>query len=175
MLYARLKKALYGCLRSGLLFWKYLSENLQRSGFRVNGYDTCVANKLVKGKQCTIVWHVDDLKISHVDKTVVTEVIESLSKEYGDLRVTRGKIHEYLGMTLDFSEAKKIKVKMLDYVKKILDESDPRHKGISVTPATNNLFNIKINSPYIDKTSSQFFTRSQQNFFFSQNVQDLIS
>mmetsp|Transcript_29328 Transcript_29328/g.44391 ORF Transcript_29328/g.44391 Transcript_29328/m.44391 type:complete len:187 (+) Transcript_29328:161-721(+) len=27
--------------------------------------DWCVANKDIKGSQCTIIWHVDDLKISH--------------------------------------------------------------------------------------------------------------
>jgi len=33
-------------------------------GFVLNPYDPCVANKgVVKGKQLTIVWHVDDLKV----------------------------------------------------------------------------------------------------------------
>jgi len=41
---------------------------LQEWGFKINEYDHCVANKLIKGKQCTILWHVDDLKILHVDK-----------------------------------------------------------------------------------------------------------
>ena len=60
VLYVRLRKALYGCLKSGLLFWRHLSSLLERNGFEINPYDTCVANKLVNGKQCTIVWHVDD-------------------------------------------------------------------------------------------------------------------
>ena len=36
VLHAKLKKALYGCLRSGLLFWNNLSSNLQRQGFILN-------------------------------------------------------------------------------------------------------------------------------------------
>ena len=61
---------------------------------------------MIDGKQCTIVWHVDDLKISHVNKKVVTKVIDLLKKEFGKeapLTVTRGKIHEYLGIKIDYS------------------------------------------------------------------------
>ena len=31
-----------------------------------------VANKMINGKQCTMLLHVDDLKISHTDPDVVT-------------------------------------------------------------------------------------------------------
>jgi len=71
MLYIQLKKALYGTLQATLLFWKLLSETLQEWGFVLNPYDKCMANKDIEGKQCMILWHVDDLKISHVDKNVV--------------------------------------------------------------------------------------------------------
>jgi len=36
MLYVQLKKALYGTLQAGLLFWKLLSETLQVWGFTMN-------------------------------------------------------------------------------------------------------------------------------------------
>jgi calcineurin-like phosphoesterase family protein len=42
-----------------------------------------VANKTIDSQQCTIVWHVDDLKISHVDPKVVTTVLELLNGKYG--------------------------------------------------------------------------------------------
>jgi hypothetical protein len=67
VMYVKLKKALYGTLQAALLFWKDLTETLTNMGFVVNPYNWCVANKLINGKQCTIVWHVDDLKVSHVD------------------------------------------------------------------------------------------------------------
>jgi hypothetical protein len=63
----KLLKALYGTLQAAMLFWKDLTKNLEEWGFEINPYDWCVANKMIDGKQCTIVWHVDDLKISHVD------------------------------------------------------------------------------------------------------------
>jgi len=59
-------------------------------GFQQNPYDECVYNKRINGKICTIVWHVDDLKISHIEDKTVTKVFDSLQKKYGCLRVTRG-------------------------------------------------------------------------------------
>ena len=83
MLYVRLLKAPYVNLKSALLFWENLSETLQEWGFKINPYDWCVANKTINGKQCTIGWHVDDLKISHVDSEVVDDILNKLDERYG--------------------------------------------------------------------------------------------
>eukprot|EP00957_Ditylum_brightwellii_P156405 11903885-Ditylum_brightwellii.AAC.1 len=45
VLYVQLQKALYSCLKSALLFYKRLLEDLQEYGFVDNPYDPCVANK----------------------------------------------------------------------------------------------------------------------------------
>eukprot|EP00934_Nitzschia_sp_Nitz4_P008823 Nitzschia sp. Nitz4//scaffold544_size3429//46//666//NITZ4_009268-RA/size3429-processed-gene-0.4-mRNA-1//-1//CDS//3329554276//8813//frame0 len=83
VLYVELLKALYGTLRAARLFWELLSGKLQDWGFTRNPYDSCVANKLVNGKQLTVAWHVDDLKISHVDETVVDRFIQQMRDEFG--------------------------------------------------------------------------------------------
>ena len=70
MLYVRLSNALYGMLRAALLFYKKLRDELKSMGFVVNLYGPCVANKTINGTQCTVCWHVDDLKISRVDPNV---------------------------------------------------------------------------------------------------------
>ena len=72
MLYVLIEKALYGMLRAALLFYRKLRADLEYMGFEVNPYDPCVANRIVNGSQCAVVWHVDDLKVSHKDDTVVT-------------------------------------------------------------------------------------------------------
>jgi Reverse transcriptase (RNA-dependent DNA polymerase) len=123
-IYLRLTKALYGTLQAALLFWKDLSGALAKWGFELNEYDRCVANKTINGKQCTILWHVDDLKISHVDEAVVSKILEILNERYGKISplvVTRGKIHYYLGMTLDFSTDECCVVRMDDYVESVLE------------------------------------------------------
>jgi hypothetical protein len=67
ILYVKLQKALYGCLRSALLFYQKLMGVLESQGFDLNPYDPCVANKMVAEKQLSLTWHVDDIKMSHKD------------------------------------------------------------------------------------------------------------
>ena len=73
-----MQKALYGLLRSALLFYRHLVGDLERS-FVINPYDPCVANKQVGGSQMTVCWHVNDLKVSHADAAEVTKFGEWLS------------------------------------------------------------------------------------------------
>lgn len=70
--------------------------------FCLNPYDECVANKVIDGMQCTILWHVDDLKISHAQQAVLEGIINDPNGWYGKitlLTMMRGDIHDYLGMT----------------------------------------------------------------------------
>ena len=49
----------------------------------------------------------DDLKISHKNGDTVDALINKLIKQYGkeaDLTTHRGKVHEYLGMKLDYRD-----------------------------------------------------------------------
>ena len=71
MLYTRIIKALYGCLKYGLLFWRNITEFLTQLVWSIHLYDTCISNKIINSHQCTIIWHTDDLKISHIDSKVV--------------------------------------------------------------------------------------------------------
>ena len=75
-------------------------------GFEVNSYDPCVANKILNGSQCTVVWHVDDLKVSHKDEAVVTHFAQELGRRNRDkLKIKRGKAFDCLvGMDLDFEQ-----------------------------------------------------------------------
>ena len=49
-------------LMTALLIYKKLVKDIKKERFMLNCYDPCVANKLINGEQCTIVWHVDALK-----------------------------------------------------------------------------------------------------------------
>jgi len=77
-MYVKLKHALCGTLQAAMLFWKDLTKTLTDLGFIVNPYDRCVTNKMIGGKQCTVLWHVENIKISHVSNDVITSVIDCL-------------------------------------------------------------------------------------------------
>ena len=66
--------ALYGIMKAALLFYLKFVKNLKSIVFLLNTYDPCVANKIVDSAQLTVVWHVDDPKVSHVDTGVVTRI-----------------------------------------------------------------------------------------------------
>jgi hypothetical protein len=78
VIYVELQKALYRTLDASLLFWRKLSKTLEDWGYERNPYDWCVMNKTVNGKQCTVLWHVDNLKMSHVDLKVIDELIADI-------------------------------------------------------------------------------------------------
>ena len=127
-------------------------ESLTSIGFVLNPYDYCVANKIVDRHQLTVVWHVDDLKISHQNENVVTRMITWIRKTYevlfddgtGAMTVHRGKIHEYLGMALDFTTAVQVQVSMFNYTKEMVDDFtkiNPTTKTAPI-PAASHLFKV---------------------------------
>jgi hypothetical protein len=162
VLYTKLNKALYGTVQASRLFWERLSSFLiDKNGFERNPYDFCVVNKMVNGKQLTIVWYVDDLKISHVDSTVVDEMIETLKKEFGqvsNLTVRRGKVHDYLGMKFDFSTHGQVILSMDDYISQLLEETpDELLKGAVTSPAGNYLFNVNPKCERLDSETAALY------------------
>ena len=52
-------------------------------GFEINPYNWCVSKKIINGKQCTILWHVEDLKILHEEDSVISDIITNPNKEFG--------------------------------------------------------------------------------------------
>jgi Reverse transcriptase (RNA-dependent DNA polymerase) len=116
VLYLLLNKTLYGCVWSALLWYELFANTLQEMGFKLNLYDACVANKTINGAQCTILWYVDDNKISHIDPQVVTEVVEKIEERFGKMTVTRGRKHVFLGMKFIFNRDETVSVSMKSYL-----------------------------------------------------------
>ena len=140
VIYVEFLKALYGTLRAARLFWEKLSGKLQEWGFTMNPYDSCVANKEIDGQQYTITWHVDDLKISHVDEHVVWSIIQKIQDNFGqhsELSMHIGKRHDYLGMILDFNTPGTLEIDMSDYIQVILQDTPLSLRGTSTVPAAN--------------------------------------
>ena len=168
-IFCKVNVAIYGTLKAALLFWKKLSQSLKIRGFVINPYDWCIANKDINGSQCTIVWHVDDLKISHKDPAVVDEIIASLNKEYGqvgEMMVRRGKKHVYLGIGLDFSNPGEFIVDMEDYLDEIITGLPDDMSGVATTPAADHLFKIRDNAPKLNDERAELFHRVTAQILF---------
>ena len=107
VLYMKVMKAICGCIRLAMLWYNLFSETLQQEGYKINPYDRCVANKEIESSQCTIVWYVDDNKISHKNESVVTSKIENISQHFGDLSIQRGNDLQFLGMDIKLDRKNK--------------------------------------------------------------------
>ena len=82
------------------------------------------------------------------------------------MKVTRGKIHQYLGMQLDYSVKGKLKISMVDYVKKIVEEFSEEITSKATTPAAGHLFNVCDDAqPLTEKEADEFHTVVARNLF----------
>lgn len=145
VIYTAVLQAIYGMLVASLLWYLRFRKDLESIGFVFNNYDPCVANRIVNGKQHTIRFHVDDVMSSHINPKVNDKFENWLNRNYGGLKKvtsTRGKVHDYLGMTFDFSVKGKVKIKMDDYVEKMINSFPEKLKSTDIqsTPASNDLF-----------------------------------
>jgi len=169
-IYAKAIKAINGTLRVTLLFYQMFSGELKKWGFTANPYDACTMNKIVNGKQLIIVWHVDDCKISHEDSDVVDDTIRKLEEHFGNessITVTRGKVHDYLGMTIDYSTKGEVKFYMYDYIEQVLSEVDSSLMcGSSTSPATRNLFTVNDEGIKLGKQDADAFHRNVARLLF---------
>jgi len=141
VIYLKLLKAMYGTLTAPLLWYKMLARTLIELGFSINCYDPCVANKLVNGKQFTICWYVDDLKLSHVQSDEVTKMLEVLNQKFNQMTITRGKQHTYLGMQFEIKGGK-ISMNMESYLDECIKSFGEVIVSSAATPANKTLMQI---------------------------------
>ena len=153
MLYLELLKALYGTLRAARLLWEKLSGKLQEWRIWVN--------KMINGKQCTIGWHVDDVRCSYVDPMVVDHMIDLMSEEL---------LH--LGTKFDLTKDGAVTIDMSDHVKKIVAEMPEEMVGKTPTPAANHLFKIREGSVPIERRKPTRSIKSSCSCSISGNKDD---
>jgi hypothetical protein len=138
---------------ASLLYYRKFTKSLTSVGFKINPYDPCVANKIVDGTQMTICFHVDDCKLSHRSGRANNNIIDWLRQEYesifedgsGKMTVSRGRVHKYLGMTLDYTVHGRVNISMFDYVDEIInafDKAEPKGGGTKSSAAPDDLFKV---------------------------------
>ena len=146
VLHLMLHEVLYGCVQSALLWYELFSSTLVSFGFELNPYDLCVANVNVNRSQCTMCWHVDDNKMTHVDPSVASDIIKKLESKFGKMTVARGKKHDFLGMMLTFHDYVHLEIDMKEHIKSDIHDFGDKEKLKPVsTPDRSTLFNASEN------------------------------
>jgi hypothetical protein len=150
------QNALYSTMVASLLYYRKFLKSLTDIDCVINPYDPCVVNKMIGGDQMTICFHVDDFKLSHRKTKVMDSMIEYLRHEYesffedgsGAMTVSRGKIHTYLCMTLDYTVRGQVKITMFNYVDKILtafEKAEPKGGGTKTSAAPGSILKVDQN------------------------------
>jgi hypothetical protein len=136
VLYLQLQKASYGIKKSTLFFHRKLVAELRDMGFEINPYNPCIVNKIVNGTQMTVRWHVDDLMISHTSQDNIMAFVKKIKDVYGEnLAGEAGTVHNYFGMTFDYSFDNKVRINMNLYSLKVIKEFPQEILGMCATPA----------------------------------------
>ena len=83
---------------------------------------------MIDEQQMTICYHIDDCKLSHCRSKVNDWMIKWLRQEYesifedvsGKMTVSKGKVHKYLGMTLEFTVRGQVQITMIYFLDELL-------------------------------------------------------
>jgi hypothetical protein len=84
------------------------------------------------------------------------------------MTVHRGKVHEYLGMDLEFSTPKVLRIGMIKYIKKVLEEFLEDIKSVAATPAAEHLFEVQEDNleKLLPEEQALAFHRTTAQFLF---------
>ena len=95
---------------------------MENVGCVFNNYNPCAANELTQGKQMMVHFHVDNAMSSHVESSVNDEFtlwLNEKCREMSEAMATRGKAHDYPGMTFGFI-GKELEINMVAHIKGML-------------------------------------------------------
>lgn len=135
------------------------------------------ANAVIKGKQCTICWYVNDNKISHVDPAFVDSIIAKIEDKFGKMTVTRNgqEDHDFLGIKVKTDKhLKTVEIDMKQYILKAfgLFLEDITHNA--ATPANAKLFDICEDSPLLsEERAENFYNVTALLLYVCKTIQDL--
>ena len=96
-------------------------------------------------------------------------MLGQLHNEFGHIAplvIHQGPIHDYLGMTLDFSTPGKVQVTMIDHMQQMLKELPEDMASVAAMPATEHLFQINPNPMLLQPSTTEMFHHNVAKLLF---------
>jgi hypothetical protein len=151
-----LDKALYGCVEAAALWHANLCATMKSDGFVPHSYDSCVFNKHgLHGAQVTVVMHVEDLFIASKSDDNHTNFKSCMRNKYKEIKISKGKVLDYIGMTFDFIVPGQVSITMDNFERSILSEGGVW--PLRSTPVASALFETR-DAPTATKEKVHFFS-----------------
>ena len=107
-MYFKLIHSIYCRIESALLWYNIHALTIKGIGLKINPYGRFLSNKIIDRNQFTLVCYVGNNKLSHVDPKVVTNILNILKGNSGDILIIRGIKHSFLVMNITIRDNSKV-------------------------------------------------------------------
>jgi hypothetical protein len=98
------------------------------------------------------------------------KIVQGIKDIYGEnLAETVGTMHDYLGMTFDYSFTKEVRINMWDYLRKVIKEFPEEIMGVCATPASDLLFKVQEDGRKLSKELAEVFHHTVYQLLFAAN------
>ena len=91
----------------------------------------------------TVVWHVDDLMVTHTSNFEITKLGLYLEEQFDSLTVNHGNEHTFLWIDFEFSNPDKVQVSQVPYLYEILQEFSEQLGLSQTTSAADHLVKVR--------------------------------
>jgi hypothetical protein len=160
----RLKKALYGCVQSAMLWYNELTATLESMGFIRNPYDTCSFSRAQDGTHDRILVYVDDLFLTSASESRLQAIADTLQSQYSSVTYKTGMHHDFLGIHWDFSIPGQTSLSMDGYINDIITKYQVIKQ--CKTPATDRLFHTTPGSPMLTSDKRELFRSCVMTLYY---------
>ena len=111
------------------------------------------------------------MKVSHKDQAVLEDFLSDLRDEFGQedkLTESKGLVHKYLGITIDYSIPRKVVFTMFDYLEDVIVEASQDLKNSrSYYPGNDFLMKVDKDSPRLPIKDADLFHRHVVRLLFA--------
>jgi hypothetical protein len=93
-------------------------------------------------------------------------VIQKIEERFGQMVVTRGNEHVFLGMEIDFPGDETVKIRMKEHLQEAIEAFGEPIGPAASSPARKNLFEVDPNSPDLSESKREIFHSVVAKIFF---------
>jgi hypothetical protein len=96
--------------------------------------------------------------------------VQGIKDVYGEnLAETVGTMHDYLGVTFDYSITKEVRINIWDYLRKVKKEFPEEIMGVCATPVSDHLFKVQEDGKKLSKELAEVFHHTVYQLLFAAN------
>lgn len=131
---------MYETLLGAILFYKKLvTTHMYEWEYIINPYNAYTWNKMVNDIQITVQFFIDGLHIScensYLIEGLIKDLCDTFKTNFQELAVCQGKVHNYLGINIDYSNKNYVKFTIYDFIEDLIAEVYPDMNGRLKWPA----------------------------------------